>query len=59
MSELYAIVSASSGQMLWAGLAEREEAEERAVVKAVNHGNVNLLSGDDLGRFLTEKESNG
>lgn len=52
--ELYAIVRAGSGEYLWAGLATAEQAQEKALVKAVNHGNVNLLSGLDLAAHIQD-----
>lgn len=50
--ELYAIAKAGSGEILWAGLAPAEQAEDLAVRLAVAAGNVNLLSGEDLGLHL-------
>lgn len=52
--ELYAIVSNNGleEQLLWAGMAEEETAEDLAVRYAVSCGNVNLLSGRDLGWHL-------
>lgn len=55
MTDLFAIVKAGSGEILWAGLAPAHVAEGKAVIHAVNSGNVNLLSGADLGRHLIER----
>jgi len=50
--ELYAIASAGSGDILWAGLASAESAEQYAVTYAVAAGGVSLLSGEDLALHL-------
>jgi len=50
--ELYAIVGAAQGDVLWAGLASPADAEELAVKYALGFGNVNLLSGEDLALHL-------
>ena len=50
--DLYAIVKAGSGEILWAGLAPADQAEDLAVRFAVSCRNVNLLSGEDLGLHL-------
>lgn len=54
--ELYAIVKTSGSgledELLWAGQASSEYAEELAAKFAVSRGNVSLLSGRDLGWFL-------
>jgi hypothetical protein len=53
--DLYVIVSAATGEPLWAAVTDQESAEQRAVVLAVNHGNCNLLNGEDLAEHLTQR----
>jgi hypothetical protein len=51
-AELFAIVQASTGRVLWSDVCLPWQAENKAVTYAVNSGSVNLLSGADLGRHL-------
>jgi hypothetical protein len=51
-AQLFAIASLATGDILWAGLAEPEDAEWRAACVAVGSGNVSLLSGEDLALHL-------
>ena len=46
--EIYAIVQASTGHVLWTGTVDGEYADQMTVRYAVTYGNVTLLSGDDL-----------
>ena len=50
--ELFAIFLEGEDQPRWVKLTTREDAEAVAVVVAVNGGNCELLSGEDLGARL-------
>lgn len=51
--ELFAIFKHGESDPIWASVTTTEHAEEKAVVAAVNHGNVELLSGRDLALRLS------
>jgi hypothetical protein len=56
--ELFAIVRLADNEVIWSGVRSPDDAQYTAVVAAVNgHGSVSLLSGADLGRFLTKGEA--
>lgn len=48
MKELFAIFKPGESSPLWAKVTDREDAEQVALVAAVNGGNCELLSGEDL-----------
>ena len=53
--ELFAIVRLADNEVIWSGVRSHEDAEYTAVVATFKgHGPVSLLSGADLGHFLTK-----
>lgn len=46
--DLYAIFRNGSTSPVWAGVTTQEEAEQKAIVAAVNNGNMELLNGPEL-----------
>ena len=56
MVELFAVVKAGTGEMLWSAVTSIKHAEETALGIAVVQGNVNLLSGQDLAEHLIGAE---
>ena len=55
MPDLFVVVSAATGDPLWAAVCIPETANDAAVRIAVNHGNCNLLSGSDLTAHLAAR----
>lgn len=55
MSELFVVVSAATGDPLWAAVTDQETAQDAAVRIAVNSGNCNMLNGRDLAEHLADR----